>query len=64
MTFLVELNQINPKQPEQKERDVSAIMVLCHAFKNTVNAFNIGAKSIKGNLVESMVQGAVAHDDR
>jgi hypothetical protein len=31
---------VNPKQPEQKQRDISAIMVLCQAFKNNVNEFN------------------------
>jgi len=31
--------QVNPKQPDQKQRDISAIMVLCQAFKNNVNAF-------------------------
>ena len=31
---------INPKQPGQKQRDISAIMVLCQAFKTNVNAFN------------------------
>jgi len=30
----------NPKQPDQKQRDISAIMVLCQAFKNNVNSFN------------------------
>lgn len=32
--------KINPKQPSQKERDISAIMMLCRAFKNNISAFN------------------------
>lgn len=32
---------VNAKQPEQKLRDISAIMVLCEAFKNNVNRFNV-----------------------
>ncbi|WP_255156206.1 hypothetical protein [Ferruginibacter sp. HRS2-29] len=33
--------KVNPKQPAQKQRDISAIMVLCQAFKNNVAAFNV-----------------------
>lgn len=33
-------SKVNPKQPDQKQRDISAIMVLCQAFKNNVNVFN------------------------
>ncbi len=42
--------KVNPKEPSQKQRDISAIMVLCQALKNNINAFNAFKTRAKMNV--------------